>query len=96
MMQSDESDPDFALVTRIRLGNAGEVLSVFRRPLSDRRTSSAYSPTRHLRRIYKVRIFNHAKTAYESAQIVFRVDYSRGALTGLAYITHRLTSAHRK
>ena len=38
MMQSDESDPDFGLVTRIRLGNAGEVLSVF----GDRSQTGAY------------------------------------------------------
>ncbi len=29
MMQSDESNPDYALVTSIRTGNGGEVLNVF-------------------------------------------------------------------
>ena len=96
MMQSDESDPDFALVTRIRLGNAGEVLSVF----GDRSQTGAYVVRRltdpAFVRELNGRIFDHAQTAYKSAQIVFRVDYSRGAPTGLVYVTHRLKSADRK
>jgi hypothetical protein len=96
MMQSDESDPDFALVTRIRLGNAGEVLSVF----GDRSQTGAYVVRRLTDPAFvgelNGRIFDHAQMAYESAQIVFRVDYSRGAATGLVYVTHRVKSADRK
>jgi hypothetical protein len=96
MMQSDESDPDFALVTSIRLGNAGEVLSVF----GDRSQTGAYVVGRLTDPAFVAdlggRIFDRAKLAYQSAQIVFRVDYSRGAPTGLVYVTHRVKSADRK
>jgi hypothetical protein len=96
MMQSDESDPDFALVTSIRLGNAGEVLSVF----GDRSQTGAYVVGRLTDPAFVAeldgRIFDRAKPAYQSAQIVFRVDYSRGAPTGLVYVTHRVKSADRK
>jgi hypothetical protein len=96
MMQSDESDPDFALVTRIRLSNAGEVLSVF----GDRSQTGAYVVGRLTDPAFVAeldsRIFDRAKSAYQSAQIVFRVDYSRGAPTGLVYVTHRVKSAGRK
>ena len=49
LMQCDESDPDFALVSSIRLGNGGEVLSVF----GDRSQTAGYvarrlTATRHL------------------------------------------------
>jgi hypothetical protein len=96
MMQSDESDPDFALVTSIRLANAGEVLSVF----GDRSQTGAYVVGRLTDPAFVAeldgRIFDHAKSAYQSAQIVFRVDYSRGAPTGLVYVTHRVNPADRK
>jgi hypothetical protein len=96
MMQSDESDPDFALVSSIRLGNAGEVLSVF----GDRSQTGAYVVRRLTDPVFvgelNGRIFDHAQNKYESAQIVFRVDYSRGIPTGLVYVTHRLKSAGRK
>ena len=96
MMQSDESDPDYALVTRIRLGNGGEVLNVF----GDRVQTGAYI-TRKLTDPAFVaeldaRVFDRAKPAYQSAQIVFRVDYSRSAPTGLVYVTHRVKFAERK
>jgi hypothetical protein len=84
MMQSDESDPDFALVTRIRLGNAGEVLIVFgdrsqtgvRRPPTHRpgilgeltRSASSITPKPHARA---------PKSFFVSITAV-------GALTGLA------------
>jgi hypothetical protein len=93
IMQSDESDPDFALVTSIRLGNAGEVLSVF----GDRSQTGAYVVGRLTDPAFVAeldgRIFDRAKFSYQSAQIVFRVDYSRGAPTGLVYVTHRVKSA---
>jgi hypothetical protein len=96
MMQSDESDPDFALVTSIRLGNAGEVLSVF----GDRSQTGAYVVRRLTDPAFVAeldgRIFDRAKPVYQSAQIVFRVDYSRGAPTGLVYVTHRVKSAVQK
>ena len=96
MMQSDESDPDFALVTSIRLGNDGEVLNVF----GDRSQTGAYVVGRLTDPAFVAeldgRIFDRAKSAYQSAQIVFRVDYSRGAPTGLVYVTHRVKSADQK
>jgi hypothetical protein len=96
MMQSDESDPDFALLSRLRLGNGGEVLSVF----GDRSQTGAYVVRRLTDPAFVAelngRIFDQAKSAYESAQIVFRVDYSRSAPTGLVYVTHRVKSADRK
>ena len=96
MMQSDESDPDNALVTRIRLSNGGEVLNVF----GDRVQTGAYI-TRKLTDPAFVaeldaRIFDRAKPAYQSVQIVFRVDYIRSAPTGLVYVTHRVKFADRK
>jgi hypothetical protein len=96
MMQSDESDPDFALLSRLRLGNGGEVLSVF----GDRSQTGAYVVRRLTDPAFVAelngRIFDQAKSAYESAQIAFRVDYSRSAPTGLVYVTHRVKSADRK
>ena len=96
MMQSDESDPDFALITSIRLDNDGEVLNVF----GDRSQTGAYVVGRLTDPAFVAeldgRIFDHANSAYQSAEIVFRVDYSRGAPTGLVYVTHRVKSADRK
>jgi hypothetical protein len=96
MMQSDESNPDYALITSIRLGNGGEVLNVF----GDRAQTGAYI-TRKLTDPAFVaeldnRIFDRARPAHQSAQIVFRVDYSHGAPTGLVYVTHRVRFADRK
>lgn len=93
LMQSDESDPDFALVTRIRLPNGGEVLNVF----GDRVQTGAFV-TRKLTDPAFVtdldsHVFDPVKSAYRSAQIVFRVDYSRSAPTGLVYMTHRVKPA---
>ncbi len=90
LMQSDESNPDYALVTSIRLEHGGEVLSVF----GDRAQTGAYI-TRKLTDPAFVaeldaRIFNPAGAAHRSAQVVFRVDYSRSTPTGLVYVTHRL------
>jgi hypothetical protein len=96
MMQSDESDPDFALVSSIRLGNAGGVLSVF----GDRSQTGAYVIRRLTDAAFVAemnrRVFDQTKSAYKSAQIVFRVDYSRGVPTGLVYVSHRIKSADRK
>jgi hypothetical protein len=96
MMQSDESDPDFALVTSIRLDSAGEVLSVF----GDRSQTGAYVVRRLMDPTFVAdldrRVFDRAKPAYQSTQIVFRVDYSRSSPTGLVYVTQRINSAERK
>jgi hypothetical protein len=87
MMQSDESNPDYALVTSIRLSNGGEVLSVF----GDRAQTGAYI-TRKLTDPAFVdeldaRIFASRQPAHQSAQIVFR---------DLVYVTHRVNFADRK
>ena len=96
IMQSVESDPDFALVTSIRLNNDGGVLSVF----GDRSQTGAYVLGRLTDPAFVSEldghIFDRAKPAYQSAQIVFRVDYSRSAPTGLVYVTHRVKSADRE
>ena len=96
MMQSDESSPDYALVTSIRLANGGEVLSVF----GDRAQTGGYI-TRKLTDPAFVaeldaRIFDRAKPAHQSAQIVFRVDYSRSVPTGMVYVTHRVLYPAKK
>jgi hypothetical protein len=96
LMQSDESNPDYALVTSIRLGNGGEVLSVF----GDRAQTGAYI-TRKLTDPAFVadldgRIFDRSGPGHQSAQIVFRVDYSRSVPTGMVYVTHRMKLAERK
>jgi len=96
MIQSDESNPDYALVTSIRLGNGGEVLNVF----GDRSQTGAYI-TRKLTDPAFVaeldaRIFDRAQPAHQSAQIVFRVDYSRSVPTGLVYVTHRVRFPAKK
>ena len=90
MVQSDESNPDYALVTSIRLGNGGEVLNAF----GDRSQTAAYI-TRKLTDPAFVaeldaRMSDRAKPAHQSAQIVFRVDYSHSVPTGLVYVTHRV------
>ena len=36
------------------------------------------------------RVFDRSQPPHQSAQIVFRVDYSRGVPTGLVYLTHRV------
>jgi hypothetical protein len=96
LMQSDESNPDYALVTSIRLANGGEVLNVF----GDRAQTGAYIIRKLTDSAFVAeldsRIFDRARPAFQSAQIVFRVDYSRSAPTGLVYVTHRLKFADRK
>src|SRR5260370_12191702 len=95
LMQSDESHPDYALVTSIRLGNGGEVLNVF----GDRAQTGAYL-TRKLTDPAFVaeldsRVFDRRKPP-QNAQIVFRVDYSRSVPTGLVYVAHRVKYPEKK
>jgi hypothetical protein len=95
-VDSDESNPDFALVTSIRLPNGGEVLNVF----GDRAQTGAYIARKLTDPVFvselNARIFDRARTPHRSAQIVYRVDYSRGAPTGLVYVTHRVRYAQPK
>ncbi len=90
MLESDESSPDYALVTSIRLANGGEVLSVF----GNRSPTEAYLITKLIDPVFVSeldgRVFGRGAASYQSAQIVLRVDYHRGAPTGLVYLTHRL------
>lgn len=90
MMQSDESSPDYALVSSIRLPNGGEVLNVF----GDRAQTGAYLARKLTDPVFVAeltsRVFGRNKPAHQSAQIVFRVDYSRGTPIGLVYLTHRV------
>ena len=95
MMQSDESNPDYAVVTSIRLANGGEVLNVF----GDRAQTGAYITRRLTDPVVvtelNTRVFERNRT-HRSAQIVFRVDYSRGTPTGLVYVTHRVQYPEKK
>jgi hypothetical protein len=95
LMQSDESNPDWALVTSIRLANGGEVLNVF----GDRAQTGAFVARKLTDPAFvaemDARVFQPGKN-HRSAQVVFRVDYSRSAPTGLVYVTHRVTYADRK
>ena len=96
LMQSDESNPDYALVTSIRLANGGEVLNVF----GDRVQTGAYIIRKLTDPAFvtelDARVFGRGKTQHQSAQIVFRVDYSRSVPTGLVYLTHRIKFADHK
>lgn len=96
LMQSDESNPDYALITSIHVGNGGEVLNVF----GDRAQTGAYIIRKLTDPAFVAeldgRVFDRAKSAHQSAQIVFRVDYSRSVPTGLVYVTHRVKYADRK
>ena len=96
VMQSDESNPDYALVTSIRLGHDAEVLNIF----GDRAQTGAYIVGKLTDPAFvselDARIFDRSKPAYQSAQIVLRVDYSRSAPIGLVYVTHRVKFADRK
>jgi hypothetical protein len=90
LMQSDESNPDYALVSSIRLANGGEVLNVF----GDRAQTGAYITRKLTDPAFvaelSARVFERNRPPHQSAQIVFRVDYSRSAATGLVYLTHRV------
>jgi hypothetical protein len=96
LMRSDESNPDYALVTSVRLGNGGEVLNVF----GDHVQTGGYVIRRLTDPAFvadlDARIFDRTKPAYQSAQIVFRVDYSHNAPIGLVYVAHRVKFADKK
>jgi hypothetical protein len=96
MMQSDESNPDYALVSSIRLVNGGEVLNVF----GDRAQTGAYITRKLTDPAFiselSARVFDRNKPAHQSAQIVFRVDYSRNTPIGLVYVTHRVLYPTKK
>jgi hypothetical protein len=96
MMQSDESNPDYALVSSIRLANGGEVLNVF----GDRAQTGAYITRKLTDPAFiselSARVFDRNKPAHQSAQIVFRVDYSRNTPIGLVYVTHRVLYPTKK
>jgi hypothetical protein len=96
MMQSDESNPDYALVSSIRLANGGEVLNVF----GDRAQTGAYITRKLTDPVFvaelNARIFDRNRPAHKSAQIVFRVDYSRSTPIGLVYLTHRVVYPEKK
>jgi hypothetical protein len=95
IMRSDESNPDYALVTSVRLGDGGEVLNVF----GDRVQTGAFVIRKLTDPAFvaelNARIFDRTKPSHQSAQIVFRVDYSHNAPIGLVYVAHRLRFAGR-
>ena len=96
LMQSDESNPDYALVTSIQVGNGGEVLNVF----GDRAQTGAYIIRKLTDPAFIAeldgRVFDRARHDHLSAQVVYRVDYSRSVPTGLVYVTHRVKYPDRK
>jgi hypothetical protein len=91
--RSDESTPDYALISSKVLSGGGEVLSVFgnraqtagfvirallEKPLLDQLSANVFaSPPSSAAR-------------HVSAQAVVRVDYSKGKPTGAVFLTHRI------
>jgi hypothetical protein len=96
IMQSDESRPDYALVTSIRLADGGEVLNVF----GDHVQTGAFVIRKLTDPAFlselDARVFDRGQPSHQSAQIVFRVDYSHNAPIGLVYVAHRVKFADRK
>ena len=91
LMETDESSPDYAVVTTVRLPAGGEVIALF----GDRIQTGAYLARKLTEPAFVAeltgRVFDRAKP-HQSAQAVFRVDYSRGTPTGLVYTTHRFVT----
>ncbi|MEO8371081.1 MAG: hypothetical protein ABI806_17995, partial [Candidatus Solibacter sp.] len=81
LAQSDESSPDYALLTSIRLPDGGEVLNFF----GDRVQTAGYIARRLIDPVFvselNAKVFDKTKGPYKSAQVVFRVDYSRSSPT---------------
>ena len=87
--RSDESMPDYALISRKVVAGGGEVLSVF----GNRAQTAGYLVHALLGKPLLDQL--HAKvfastSTYKSVQVVVRVDYSKGKPTGALYLTHRL------
>jgi hypothetical protein len=95
IMRSDESNPDYALVTSVRLADGGEVLNVF----GDRVQTGAFVVRKLTDPAFvaelDARVFDRTKR-HQSAQIAFRVDYSHNAPIGLVYVAHRVKFADHK
>jgi hypothetical protein len=93
IMRSDESNPDYALVTSVRLPDGGEVLNFF----GDRVQTGAFVIRKLTDPAFiaelDARVFERGNPAHQSAQIVFRVDYSHNAPIGLVYVAHRIKFA---
>jgi hypothetical protein len=89
--QVDESKLDFGLITSIRLDPGGEVLSIF----GDRTESVAFLLERLIDpsflRLLDQKVFTNQAQRYRSAQIVVRIDYSRGGQpAAVEYLTSRV------
>jgi hypothetical protein len=88
--RSDENTPDYALVTSLQLEHGGEALSIF----GDRVQSAGYVARAllepNLLNELNGKVFTRPAARHKSAQVVFRVDYSRGIPIGLVYVTHRI------
>ncbi len=91
--RSDESTPDYALISSKHLPGGGELLSVF-----GNRAQTAGFMVRALLgdpllEQLRTRVFGPAASGagkYKTAQVVVRVDYSKGRPTGAVYVTHRI------
>lgn len=84
----DESTPDYALVTSVRLPGGGEVLSAF----GNRMQTSGFLLQRltepQLLQDLESKVFRQAGSRYRALQIVLRVDYNKGTPTGAVYRRH--------
>lgn len=91
--RSDESMPDHALVTSLRLPNGGEVLSIFGNRVQSGGFLMHALLDRNLLAQLNAKTFSNPPAPYaryRSAQIVLRIDYSKGKPTGAVYVTHRI------
>jgi hypothetical protein len=90
LVSSDESTPDFGLVTSYRDGSGGEWLSIF----GNRVQSSGYLVSRLLDATFldqlDSKVFRSKPAPYRWLQVALRIDYSKGLPTGLVYLTHRM------
>lgn len=90
MEASQEENPDYALVTSLRMPPDGELLSVF----GSRVQTSSFIFQKLLDPAFLKQLnetlFGSSGARYKSCQIVLRVDYSKGSPIGAACITHRI------
>jgi hypothetical protein len=86
----NESTPDYALLTSLRISPDGELLSVFgNRVESSMFVVQALFDPGFLRQLNET-VFKQPGIRHSSCQVVLRVDYSKGSPTGLIYTAHRV------
>lgn len=86
--RSDESMPDYALISSQILPDGGEVLSIF----GDRVQTAGFLVNALLEKPLLDQLNEKVfagRQKYQTAQIVLRVDYSKREPIGAVYVTHR-------